>query len=230
MNLFSSFQRSSGFFELRRVAALCLVLISFFALSTSAQEAEETERAIALFNKGQDEHSKGNISEAIGSYKAAIAIFEKFPEAEFQLATAYRQTGEKELAERSFKKAVDLREDWSLARAGLGTFLVDQDRYSEAEPHLLKAIELDQQNFPAFAALSELRIRTNADAKELRSLYATVAELSQKVRPPFNLDRQRFFRTCPRRTKGCRVKLCASDGNGFAKCCRSEGTCIDLTR
>lgn len=184
---FLSFPRLSGFFDLRSAAIFCLVLVPLFVMPVEAQEADDTDRAIALFNKGQDEHAKGNISEAIGAYKAALTIIEKFPEAEFQLATAYRQIGDKELAERSFKRAVEFREDWSLARSGLGAFLVDQERYSEAEVHLLRAIELDQQNFPAFAALSELRIRTNAKPTELRSLYATVAELSQKVRPPISI-------------------------------------------
>lgn len=182
-----TFHSHLGLNDLRSAAVLCLILVSVFVTSIYAQEVDETDRAVALFNKGQVEHSKGNISEAIESYKAAVSIIEKFPEAEFQLATAYRQRGEKELAERSFRRAVEFREDWSLARSGLGSFLVDLGRYSEAEVHLLKAIELDEQNFPAYAALSELRIRTSADPSELRSLYAKVAELSEKAKPPVSI-------------------------------------------
>lgn len=187
MYFLRNLQRFPGFFNLHIVCVLCLVSLSLFATSVGGQEADDTERAIALFNKGQEEHGKGNISEAIEAYRAALSIIEKFPEAEFQLATAYRQNGDTVLAERSYKRSVEFREDWSLARSGLGSFLVDQNRYPEAEVHLLKAIELDRQNFPAFAALSELRIRTNAAPTELRSLYATVSELSLKVRPPVSI-------------------------------------------
>ncbi len=187
MYSFFSFHRFLLLNDLGSAAIFCFILVPLFASSIGAQEADETDRAVALFNSGQEEHAKGNVSAAIESYKTALTIIEKFPEAEFQLATAYRQTGQKELAERSFKRSVEFREDWSLARSGLGAFLVDLGRYSEAEVHLLKAIELDQQNFPAYSALSELRIRTNANASELRSLYAKVVELSEKARPPVSI-------------------------------------------
>ncbi len=165
------------------------LLIAIFVVGAAGQEIESdpVDQAVALFNVGQEEHGKGNIAEAIASYKKAIELVPEFPEAEFQLATAYKQTGKPDLAERSFLRAVELRGDWTLALAGLGSHLVDSGRFAEAEPHLVKAVELDAQNFPALSALTELRLRTNSKPDELRKLLKTVSAAAVGVRPPVSI-------------------------------------------
>jgi tetratricopeptide (TPR) repeat protein len=148
---------------------------------------DDVALAIASFNKGQELHEKGDLDAAVKAYTEAIKLIPEFPEAEFQLATAYKQLGKNELAERAFRRAVELREDWSLALAGLGAFLVDKDKLAEAEPFLKKAIELDEQNFPALSALAELKIRANVPVVELRELLAKIAALSSKAKPPVSI-------------------------------------------
>jgi tetratricopeptide (TPR) repeat protein len=165
------------------------LLIAVFTVGATAQETESdpVDQAVALFNLGQEAHEKGDTTDAIASYKKAIELIPEFPEAEFQLAVAYKQTGKPDLAEKSFRRAVELRGDWTLALAGLGSYLVDVGRFEEAEPHLLKAVELDSQNFPALSALTELRLRTNATPDELRSLLKTVSTAAVGVRPPVSI-------------------------------------------
>src|SRR5688572_26229474 len=117
------------------VACLCLSIPAY----TQDDTGDEVALAVGSFNKGQDLHEKGDLDAAIKAYAEAIKLIPEFPEAEFQLATAYKQLGKDDLAERSFRRAVELREDWSLALAGLGAFLVDKDKLAEAEPLLKKA-------------------------------------------------------------------------------------------
>jgi tetratricopeptide (TPR) repeat protein len=169
---------------------IAVVLAPFgFSIPAIAQAEPEDDVAVAIssFNKGQELHEKGDLDAAVKAYAEAIKLIPEFPEAEFQLATAYTQQGKFELAERSFRRAVELRDDWSLALAGLGAFLVDKDNLAEAEPLLKKAIELDEQNFPAFSALTELKIRANAPLTELRDLHAKVSALSGKAKPPVSI-------------------------------------------
>jgi tetratricopeptide (TPR) repeat protein len=166
------------------VVSLCL---SIAALAQEDDGGDDVAIAVASFNKGQELHEKGDLDGAVKAYSEAIKLIPEFPEAEFQLATAYKQLGKDDLAERSFRRAVELREDWSLALAGLGAFLVDKDKLTEAEPLLKKAIELDEQNFPAFSAMAELKIRANAPSTELRGLLSKITILSSKAKPPVSI-------------------------------------------
>lgn len=165
--------------------AVCLC----FSIPSLAQDegGDDVALAIASFNKGQEFHEKRDLDAAVKAYTEAIKLIPEFPEAEFQLAIAYKQLRKDDLAERSFRRAVELREDWSLALAGLGAFLVDKDKLAEAEPLLKKAIEIDEQNFPAFSALAELKIRANAPVTELSELLAKITALSSKAKPPVSI-------------------------------------------
>lgn len=171
-------------------AAIAVIVVCLcFSIPAFAQDegGDDVALAVASFNKGQELHEKGELDAAVKAYAEAIKLIPEFPEAEFQLATAYKQLGKDDLAERSFRRAVELREDWSLALAGLGAFLVDKDKLAEAEPLLKKAIELDEQNFPAFSALAELKIRSNPPVTELRELLAKIIALSSKAKPPVSI-------------------------------------------
>lgn len=183
----TDFHRLRFFSAAFSIAAILLCL----SIGTFAQEDggdhDVAAVAVASFNKGQELHEKGDLDGAVKAYSEAIKLIPEFPEAEFQLATAYRQLGKNDLAERSFRRAVELREDWSLALAGLGAFLVDKDKLTEAEPLLKKSIELDEQNFPAFSALAELKIRANASPAELRGLLSKIKILSSKAKPPVSI-------------------------------------------
>ncbi len=166
---------------------LCAFVLLASAVSAIGQGTDETEKAIEAFTRGQDAHAKGELTTAIGLYKEAVAIIEKFPEAEYQLGVAYRQSGQLDQSERSFRRAVEFRDDWSLALSGLGAILVERSKYEEAEPHLIKAIESDDRNFPAYSALVELKVRSKAGKDELNILLPKIRELTEKANPPASI-------------------------------------------
>jgi tetratricopeptide (TPR) repeat protein len=163
---------------------LTLALVVLFTSATLGQEDnDESSRAIALFNAGQDAHEKGDLKTAIDNYEKALKIFPEFPEAELQRGNALQSLGNLDAAETAFRRAVELREDWSLAIANLGSVLVKKGKFAEAEKQLTEAIELDELNFPAFAAMTELRLRTKADPKVLSLLLARITLLTDKANP-----------------------------------------------
>ena len=169
-------------------AALILFSVAAFAilLCTPAIAQGETDRsaeAVALFNSGQDAHEKGDLSTAIQSYEKALKLIPEFPEAELQRGTAYQSLGKLDEAEAAFRRAVLLREDWSLGLANLGSVLVRKRKFGEAETYLAKAIELDELNFPAYAAMTEVRLQTKADVKVLTALLARITVLTAKANP-----------------------------------------------
>src|SRR5688572_3300314 len=144
--------------------SVALVALAGMTSTVHSQEGDDdpSGTAVALFNKGQDAHEKGDFQTAVENYEKALKIVPDFPEAELQRGNAYQSLGKLDLAELAFRRAVELREDWSLAMASLGSLLVRKGAFPEAETLLTKAIETDELNFPAYAAMTELRLKTKA--------------------------------------------------------------------
>lgn len=162
-----------------------LLLLGFGAFSINAQDDTEDNsgEAVALFNQGQDAHEKGDLEAALKFYDEALKIIPEFPEAEFQRGAAFLSLKKYNEAEKAFRRTLELREDWTLPMAQLGSLLVNKNQFTEAEPLLIKAAEADEQNFLAYSALTELRLKTNAAPEILRELLAKIQVLTAKANP-----------------------------------------------
>jgi tetratricopeptide (TPR) repeat protein len=161
-------------------AVFILSLCSFCPAQDDGGDADD---AVAIFNQGQEAHEKGDLAGAIKLYEKALEIVPEFPEAELQRGSACLSLGNLDEAEKAFRHASELRENWNLALANLGTVLVRKNQYAEAEKVLEKAIQLDDLNFPAFAAMTELRLKTGAKPEVLRALLDRLKILSSKANP-----------------------------------------------
>lgn len=173
-------------FNHRWFAAIVIFVTAFslFTADLRAQDGDDMPDAVAIFNQGQDLHEKGDFAGAIKLYERALKIIPEFPEAAYQRGLAELALGNKTEAEVSLRMAVELRPDWSLALSSLGSLFVSQKKYDEAERMLNKAIELDAQNFPALAAMTELRLKTKASNAVLKELLTKIIVLSGKAKPP----------------------------------------------
>jgi tetratricopeptide (TPR) repeat protein len=174
-------------FLFSRKRILVLVFSMFFGIlvvsTCAAQETVEPDDAVAVFNQGQDAHEKGDLKAAIELYRKALKIIPEFPEAEYQLGIAYLALNQTENAETAFRRAVELREDWSLPMASLGAILVQKNEFPEAEKILTKAVEIDEMNSPAFVALTDLRLKTKAAPEILKQLLTKLQLLTSKANP-----------------------------------------------
>jgi tetratricopeptide (TPR) repeat protein len=172
-------------FSRKRILFLIFsLLLSLSAVSIcAAQEDTDSGDAVEIFNQGQDAHEKGDLKGAIELYQKALKIIPEFPEAEYQLGIAYLALNNNDEAEKSFRRAVELREDWSLPMASLGSVLVQKNQFAEAEKVLTKAIELDEMNSPAYVALTDLRLKTKAAPDVLKLLLTKLQFLTSKAKP-----------------------------------------------
>ena len=178
--------RKEFFRTSRKAVLLCVALLSIAALRQHAlcqDDDDHSGEAVALFNKGQDAHERGDYETAIQNYEKALKLIPDFPEAELQRGNAYQSLGKLDEAESSFRKAVELRDNWSLALANLGSVLVRKNNYPEAEKFLSQAIEGDEMNFPAYAAMTELRLKTRASSEVLNALLTKIRILTSKANP-----------------------------------------------
>ncbi|MCY7375228.1 MAG: tetratricopeptide repeat protein [Pyrinomonadaceae bacterium] len=191
VSMFLFFQKSaSGFVLSKRFFLICstLALLFLFSQINFAQEEDEAEEtaqaaAVANFNKGQDAHEKRDFSTALKFYDAAVKLAPEFPEAEFQRGNALLSLNKPDDAEKAFRRAIELREDWTLPMASLGNLLIAKSNFAEAETILTKAVALDANNFPALAALTELRLKSKAAPEKLRELLAQIKSLTVKANP-----------------------------------------------
>ncbi|MBK8464429.1 MAG: tetratricopeptide repeat protein [Chloracidobacterium sp.] len=166
------------------ITAIVLGWLLFnFPSSIFAQTEDEPADSVAVFNRAQDLHEKGDLAAAIELYKKALEIEPNFPEAEYQCGVAYLALGQNALAERSFRKAVELRAEWTLAITALGSLLVQSGQFAEADRILTKALELEPQNSLALSALTDLRLKTKASSAVLTDLLGKVTYLTSKANP-----------------------------------------------
>ncbi len=164
----------------------CAILLFSFSVNSFAQEDDEDDKAAAaikIFGEAQDAHEKGDFSGALKLYEKALAIAPEFPEAEYQRGSAFVSLNKLDEAEKAFRRAIELRADWTLPMASLGSILVNSNRYTEAEKVLTKALELDENNFPAIVALTDLRMRTKAAPAVLKELLGKLQIVTSKANP-----------------------------------------------
>lgn len=147
------------------------------------EDRDPAATAVELFEKAQDAHEKGELAKAIELYEKAIAAVAEFPEAEFQRGNALLAAGRRDEAEKAFRKAIELRPQWSLPLASLGSLLVGRKAYPEAEKLLTEAITQDAQNALAYSALTELKLNTKAKPSELKDLLAKLTIFASRGKP-----------------------------------------------
>ena len=124
---------------------------------------------VKLFERGQNAHGRGDLARALELYEEAIKVRPEFAEAEFQRANVLVSLNRQADAELGFKRTIELRKDWALPYAALGSLLTSLKRDTEAEPMLRQALKLDGENNFALRILADIRLRAG-DAKEAASL------------------------------------------------------------
>ena len=174
---FDAINFCSGLFVFR-----CLFASASVSVLLQCSE-DETVDPSALFNQGQDAHEKGDFNTALKFYDEAVKLAPDFPEAEYQRGNALQSLGKIAEAEKAFRRAMELREDWTLPMTSLGKLLIDTNNFVEAEKVLSNAIKLDRQNFPAYSALTELRLKSKASPKLYVQLLGKIQNLTSKANP-----------------------------------------------
>jgi tetratricopeptide (TPR) repeat protein len=154
----------SRFYSHAFISLSIIALVFCCALPVAAQNGDELSDdeadPVKLFNRGQDAHAKKDYELALEFYEQAIKLRPDFPEAEFQKAGALVALKRLPEAEKAYRRAMELRADWPLPPAALGLLLARAEgREREAEPVLLRALELDANNLMALVALAEMRMR-----------------------------------------------------------------------
>jgi tetratricopeptide (TPR) repeat protein len=159
-----------------------LLLVVACAASLHAQTADDADEAeadpVKIFNRAQDAHAQGDLARAVALYAEAIKVRPEFPEAEYQKGVAHVALKQLPEAEKSLRRAVELRRDWSLPQTALGLLLARAGDDAKAEPFLRRAVELDAKDANALAALASLRLRAGAKEEAVKLIRRATSEPS----------------------------------------------------
>lgn len=126
------------------IAAVVCLFLSGCITSTTGGFSETASPEAALERRvelARNYIGKGNWSEAKRNLNLAANINPDNPEVHEAFALVYQSTGEFELAEESFKKAISERKDFSRARNNYAAFLFAQSRFEEAEKQLEQVVK-----------------------------------------------------------------------------------------
>lgn len=176
----SKFPTMTGLFP---VSLVCLLLFMYCPPSSGqvVDGTADADEPAALFYKGQEFHENGDFEKAITFYQAALKIVPEFPEAEYQLGMALLSLNRDDEAEQALRRALELKEDWTLPMTSLGVLLVQNKGFEEAEQLLEEAIRLGGINFAAYSAMTQLRLKTGAPTVVLEALLAEIRVLTGKA-------------------------------------------------
>jgi tetratricopeptide (TPR) repeat protein len=99
----------------------------------------------SYYNMGNYQLSRGELSEAVASYQAALKLEPQAVMAMVNTSIASAQMGDSVKAEKSLQKALNLAPDNPAANFNMGLVQAEKNKPRQAEKYLKKAIKADPQ-------------------------------------------------------------------------------------
>jgi tetratricopeptide (TPR) repeat protein len=111
--------------------------------SVSARELSIPERAVKAYTKGMDRLSKNDPAGSLLHFQRAASEFPNYYEAYHAMGVAQLRLGHGEEARQAFQQSIDASGGhYAGPHFGLGALLCNQQKFTEAEPIIRKALEL----------------------------------------------------------------------------------------
>jgi len=150
------------------------------AATVSQRELSIPQKAHDSMQKGLELlYKKSDFPGSIKQFERAAQEFPDYYEAYTQMGVAYLHMGNKENAEQSFQKSMDVsREHYADAFFWLASMRSDKENYPEAEPLARKSVELKPDSWQANSELARALVGLNRPAEAEKSALTAL-----KLRP-----------------------------------------------
>jgi tetratricopeptide (TPR) repeat protein len=193
------------------------------ASPVSTHELSMPQKARTLMESGKRKvYTDKNVQAGLEDFQRAVAVAPGYYEAHYQIALADLILGQRDLAEKSFRKAIEVSGDkYGDADIGLGTAMLDKRDFSEGEKTIRRGIELSPDSWLGHyelgrALLNQDRIEdAEKAALQARSLAPNAAityrllsniHLRQKNYPALLGDIDAYLKLDPDSPAGIRAK------------------------
>ncbi len=195
------------------VYPILVFLLLWFNSCAPVISEQERKTARVHYDMGVAAMQQGNINEAMRELSLANKHDNRMPEVHNALGLAYHAKGQIDKAINHYKKAMELRKDFSEARNNYAVLLMDLGRYAEAAEEFKAIIEDIMYPTPHFAeanlgwacykqgdnenAIAHLRNALATDANFCRGYIwlATVYEAEQRLTNAIH-QMELFFSRC----------------------------------
>ncbi len=180
----------------RQPAALEQPPVTVLALAGYLWRANARAEAVGLLRRAQQRHpgdfwlnhylaaylqvsEPSRREEALGFYRAALAVRPRSAAGHSDLGAALSQQGRDEEAEAALRRAVAFKEDYAPAHNNLGIALNSQGRHREAEAAFRRAIALSEDQPQAHVNLGAVLSRQGRD-KEAEAAFRRAVTLKDR--------------------------------------------------
>jgi Tfp pilus assembly protein PilF len=165
--------------------------VAYFAAEKTAEAAKVFERVIALDPKLAPAHAyyaltfedQGRYSEAIPFYEKALALDERIPMTHYLLAGVLLKhaPGETARPETHLKRALELDENFTLARLSLGRIYLRDGRVEEAARHLERVVAAEPELAEAHYQLGHAyrRLKRTVEAQAAFDRFKQLSDLQR---------------------------------------------------
>ncbi len=153
----------------------------------TAPELKDRIDVLRLNNDGARQTSQGRWAEAVRSFQGVLELAPESGSANIELANAYAQLQQLELALQHYRRAAELQPNDALPLYSIGEILAFQEDYAAAEAALVRAIEIDPAWTAPYAELGRVLMRQKryADAAAILEQAVGVADYDQAIRVRF---------------------------------------------
>ena len=159
------------------VLGLCLTL---FSVGSAFAQASENAAAES-YNMGIEAVQKGDTTDAITYYLAAITADANFADAYFNLGSIYFAQGNYMESAKNFKKVTELDPSSAEGFANYGKVLFVQEKYDDALNAYTSALQADPEHFEAVKELGKLYYK-KGDRKNLEAYDKAIEMLEKYVK------------------------------------------------
>ncbi len=182
-------ERARAFYHMNRFDST----VAELNLALAGYRKDDDEDLVVLYeSKAMYEYSianayiqAGKLQEAREALGRALTEDLSFYVAHQRLAALSLKTGDTATALSEYQLAVELNNDDAPLRAEYGTVLVMLGKHAEAEPHLLRAIELEPWYARSYAVLANAYdgLGKTAEAVERYKKFMAIAAQNHELRP-----------------------------------------------
>ncbi|HYE76177.1 MAG TPA: tetratricopeptide repeat protein, partial [Blastocatellia bacterium] len=155
------------------------------APTAESQADQNRQKAMALFESGQDAHQAGKLEEAVRLYTEALEKDSSLWQAEFQRSSACFSLGKFDDARTSVKRTLELLKPFPdspelrkiTSRANLlqGEIELATSKYNEAETAFRRALEIQPDIAQAHSGIAQIQLEKNQPLEAINEAKAAIA-------------------------------------------------------
>ncbi len=180
------------FFDIRKAFFILLVFsASFLIANKHISDIKSQDLFFSSYNNlGIAYYKKGQLDQALRTFKKALQINAKYPSIYYNLGLVYQKQGRLQEAIVAFLRAIKLGPSHYKARSSLGLIYYSQGKYRQALSQFKKAAEINHESHNTYKnIMAVIYYHLGDNSRALELLEKVVENAPDNIRAHVNLSR-----------------------------------------